>query len=110
MGVVIPGKTDPAVKLNTFDCGTQVSLRGRGLGHARKCRPFLIIHCGGLCGIVDSRFGQLKFEQQVGATMLDRLKRADRAPELYPYLYVVIIESNNAWAPPIISLASAIAA
>ena len=89
MRVVVPGKADPAVNLDTFPRGMHVGVCSCGLGHAREDGKLRIVFRRGLRRVVGSGFGQLDFQQHIRALVLDRLKRADGAAELGAQLRVL---------------------
>ena len=89
MRVVVPGKADPAVDLNTFPRCMHVSIRRGGLGDAGQDGQFRIVLCRGVGRTVGSGFGQFDFQQHIRALVLDRLKRAYSPTELGAQLGVL---------------------
>src|SRR5580698_11103217 len=89
MRVVVPGETDAAMNLDTFDRGMQVRFRRGSFRQAGQRGPFGIVDRGGLRRVIGSRFGQLDVEQHIGELVLDSLERAYCPPELHPQLRVI---------------------
>ena len=86
---VLPGEADAAVDLNVLCRSVEVRLRAVALGERRDGRKFVVHLAGTPAGVVRSGLGRLDLKQHVGALVLDRLERADRATELHTDLGVL---------------------
>ena len=86
---MLPGEADAAVDLDVLGRGVEVRVGAVRLGQAGRHRQLLVVLAGCPRGVVGGRLARLDLEQHVGALVLDRLERADRAAELDAHLGVL---------------------